>query len=164
MKKTIISPETHLQSLRLASRHHAQPRISCGPQIGLVYDIWIYNMILHDTIIRRRRIPGCWRWPQLESLRWILFCFLLNYPHSGFRRFLDIQKFDAAIPVSWRQIRCPHVQKRCAMTRLSISRDLPISQVYFNAAGRLLATSRQTLLHCHWATTRPPGPSFQKVS
>lgn len=39
----------------------------------------------------------------------------------------------------------------------------PGAQVYFNAAGRLLATSRQTLLHCHWAnTTRPPGPSFQR--
>lgn len=63
--------------------YRVDPRLDLGCAIL----IWIYMiLIVHATIVRRRRKPGCWRRPQLESLRWILFCFLLNCPHSGFRR------------------------------------------------------------------------------
>ena len=137
--------------------YRVDPRLDLGCAILL----WIYMiLIVHATIVRRRRKPGCWRWPQLESLRWILFCFLLNCPHSGFRRIFGYAEIRRC---NCRRLVTDHVQKSCAMSMTSsFSRNLPVSQVYFNAAGRLLATSRQTLLHCHWAnTTRPPGPSFQ---
>ena len=103
-------------------------------RLDLECAVWIH-MIVHASIVRRRRKAGCWRWPQLESLRWILFWIS---------------------SVFW-------ICRNSTLQWPSISRDLPVSQVYFNAAGRLLATSRQTLLHCHWAnTTRPLGQRFHR--
>ena len=142
MKKTIISPETHLQSLSLASRHHAQPRISCGPQIGPWMCYTYMNLYDSDST--------CYYSKKTKEARLLKTTTVGEFEMNSVLFSFELSSFWI-LSNFW----------ICRNSTLQV--PAPRAQVYFNAAGRLLATSRQTLLHCHWAnTTRPPGPSFQR--
>ena len=109
--------------------YRVDPRLDLGCAIL----IWIYMiLIVHATIVRRRRKPGCWRRPQLESLRWILFCFLLNCPHSGFRRIFGYAEI--------RRCKCRRLVPRSTST--------PLVAYWRRAAKRSsIATGQTQLAH-----------------